>query len=158
MCQIEAQKSLAIVGATGAGKSTIIHLLARFYDVQRGVINIDGVNIKNYALHGLRQSLDRDIGHPFGSMRSCSKSTIDRLVRIEEKHRKRLIGVVLKRRQIQSVGAGKPHSHKTIHQGRDRRIIVNQIVVQLHTLLTWDASHGNQDRLAFFLRSLECSR
>ncbi len=53
--QIEAQKSLAIVGATGAGKSTLIHLLERFYDVQKGVIYIDGVNIKDYKLQTLRE-------------------------------------------------------------------------------------------------------
>jgi ATP-binding cassette subfamily B protein len=52
--QIEAQKSLAIVGATGAGKSTLVNLLERFYDVQKGVISIDGVNIKDYALQTFR--------------------------------------------------------------------------------------------------------
>ena len=52
--QVEAQKSLAIVGATGAGKSTIIHLLERLYEVQKGIIEIDGINIKEYALQALR--------------------------------------------------------------------------------------------------------
>ncbi len=52
--QIEARKSLAIVGATGAGKSTIIHLLERLYEVQKGVISIDGISIKDYALQTLR--------------------------------------------------------------------------------------------------------
>lgn len=53
--QIEAQKSLAIVGATGAGKSTLINLLERFYDAQKGMISIDGINIKDYALQTLRE-------------------------------------------------------------------------------------------------------
>jgi ATP-binding cassette subfamily B multidrug efflux pump len=53
--QIEAKKSLAIVGATGAGKSTIIHLLERLYDAQKGAIYVDGVNIQDYELHTLRQ-------------------------------------------------------------------------------------------------------
>lgn len=52
---LEAQKSMAIVGATGAGKSTIINLLDRFYDIQKGVITIDGVNIKDYELQGFRK-------------------------------------------------------------------------------------------------------
>mmetsp|Transcript_6239 Transcript_6239/g.14057 ORF Transcript_6239/g.14057 Transcript_6239/m.14057 type:complete len:583 (-) Transcript_6239:264-2012(-) len=52
--RIEAKKSLAIVGTTGAGKSTLIHLLERLYDVQKGQISVDGVNIKNYALQTLR--------------------------------------------------------------------------------------------------------
>jgi ATP-binding cassette, subfamily B, multidrug efflux pump len=53
--QVEAKKSLAIVGATGAGKSTIIHLLERLYDVQKGAISIDGVNIQDYELQALRR-------------------------------------------------------------------------------------------------------
>ncbi len=55
--QIEAQKSLAIVGATGAGKSTLINLLERSYDVQKGLIHIDGVNIKDYKLQNLRENV-----------------------------------------------------------------------------------------------------
>lgn len=48
---------VAIVGATGSGKSTIINLLFRFYDIQRGEILVDGVNIKNYDLRDLRAGL-----------------------------------------------------------------------------------------------------
>lgn len=45
---------LAIVGATGAGKSTIINLLLRFYNIDKGEILLDGVNIKDYSLFDLR--------------------------------------------------------------------------------------------------------
>ncbi len=45
---------VAIVGATGAGKSTIINLLQRFYDVRRGAIRIDGVDVRHVALDELR--------------------------------------------------------------------------------------------------------
>jgi ATP-binding cassette, subfamily B, multidrug efflux pump len=50
-------EKIAIVGATGAGKSTIISLLSRFYDVQQGEILIDGEDIRNYDLQGLRRSI-----------------------------------------------------------------------------------------------------
>lgn len=50
-------ESIAVVGATGAGKTTIISLLQRFYDVQQGVILIHGRDIKDYSLAELRAKL-----------------------------------------------------------------------------------------------------
>jgi len=50
-------ETVALVGATGAGKSTIISLLSRFYDVQHGSILVDGVDIKDHDLNGLRKSI-----------------------------------------------------------------------------------------------------
>jgi len=47
---------LAIVGATGAGKSTIINLLMRYYDIEKGEILLDGHNIKEFSLSGLREN------------------------------------------------------------------------------------------------------
>jgi ATP-binding cassette subfamily B multidrug efflux pump len=47
--------SIAIVGATGAGKSTIINLLMRFYDIQKGSIKIDGIDIRDLSLTELRK-------------------------------------------------------------------------------------------------------
>lgn len=44
--KIEAGQTLALVGATGAGKSTILALLTRNYDAQKGIITIDGIDIK----------------------------------------------------------------------------------------------------------------
>lgn len=49
-------ESLAIVGATGAGKSTIINLLMRYYDIEEGEILLDGHNIKNLSLGDLRKN------------------------------------------------------------------------------------------------------
>jgi ATP-binding cassette subfamily B protein len=47
----------AFVGATGSGKSTIISLMARFYDIQKGQIRIDGVDIRDYNLKELRRQI-----------------------------------------------------------------------------------------------------
>ena len=47
-------ETVAIVGATGAGKSTIINLLSRFYEINSGDILLDGVSINNYKLNNLR--------------------------------------------------------------------------------------------------------
>jgi ATP-binding cassette subfamily B protein len=54
---LPAGKTIGIMGATGAGKSTIIHLLQRFYDTQEGEIQLDGVNIKDLKVHELRSSI-----------------------------------------------------------------------------------------------------
>jgi ATP-binding cassette subfamily B protein len=52
-----AGKTTAIVGASGAGKSTLVALLQRFYDVEAGVIEIDGQDISKVTKHSLRQSI-----------------------------------------------------------------------------------------------------
>ena len=54
---IEPGQSLAIVGATGAGKTTIISLLLRFYDVQRGQILVDGISISEVRMADLRSHI-----------------------------------------------------------------------------------------------------
>ncbi|WP_372473412.1 ABC transporter ATP-binding protein [Capnocytophaga sp. ARDL2] len=50
-------KTVAIVGASGAGKSTIVNLLNRFYDIQGGEIRIDNQNINDYTLESLRKQI-----------------------------------------------------------------------------------------------------
>jgi ATP-binding cassette subfamily B multidrug efflux pump len=55
--ELEKGKTLAIIGDTGSGKSTILELIGRLYDVQKGVIEIDGVNIKDLNLTSLRTSI-----------------------------------------------------------------------------------------------------
>lgn len=54
---ISAGKKVAFVGPSGAGKTTMIHLLMRFYDVDKGEIQIDGQNIKSVDLASLRQNI-----------------------------------------------------------------------------------------------------
>jgi len=55
--KIEPGQTAAFVGATGSGKTTIINLMARFYDVQKGEILIDGRNIREYNLRVLRKQI-----------------------------------------------------------------------------------------------------
>jgi ATP-binding cassette, subfamily B, bacterial len=54
---IEPGTSVALVGATGSGKSTVARLLIRFYDVQAGSIELDGVDVRSIGLHELRRSV-----------------------------------------------------------------------------------------------------
>ena len=54
---VKAGETVAIVGATGAGKSTIINLLNRFYEINSGTIKIDGIDIKDMTLSSLRNQI-----------------------------------------------------------------------------------------------------
>ncbi len=54
---VKAGQTLAIVGETGSGKTTLINLLARFFDVSSGCIYIDGVDVRRYDLQALRRSI-----------------------------------------------------------------------------------------------------
>ena len=58
-------ESIAFVGATGSGKSSIMNLFLRFYDYDRGEILIDGVNIKDYSSKELRNSVGPVLQDPF---------------------------------------------------------------------------------------------
>lgn len=55
--KLDAGKTLAIVGSTGSGKTTIINLITRFYDIDEGEILIDGKNIKEYKVESLRSKM-----------------------------------------------------------------------------------------------------
>ncbi|MCL7988537.1 ABC transporter ATP-binding protein/permease [Sphingobacterium sp. lm-10] len=54
---VQPGETLALVGATGAGKSSTINILSRFYEIQRGQILLDGVDIREYDLSYLRQTI-----------------------------------------------------------------------------------------------------
>ncbi len=62
---LEPGETIAVVGHTGAGKTTLISLLMRFYDVQRGAIRIDGVDIKEMDLDELRSRFGVVLQDPF---------------------------------------------------------------------------------------------
>ena len=77
-------ESIAFVGATGSGKSSIINLFLRFYDYNRGEILIDGVNIKDYSSKELRNSIGLVLQDPFlyhGTVESNIKMYNEELTR-----------------------------------------------------------------------------
>ncbi|WP_194755430.1 lipid A export permease/ATP-binding protein MsbA [Aliidiomarina indica] len=91
---IPAGKTLALVGRSGSGKSTISSLLTRFYDYETGVIKLDGVDIREYDLRSLRRqfavvsqsvSLFNDTianNIAYGANRSVSQADIDRALKL----------------------------------------------------------------------------
>jgi ATP-binding cassette subfamily B protein len=58
-------ESVAFVGATGAGKTSLISLMSRFYDVQRGAVLVDGVDVRAVAQRALRQHIGAVLQDPF---------------------------------------------------------------------------------------------
>src|SRR5580700_6519734 len=77
---IDPGETVAIVGHTGAGKTTLISLLLRFYDVQKGAVRIDGVDVKDMDLVDLRSRFGVVLQDPFlfsgtigGNIRLCTE-------------------------------------------------------------------------------------
>jgi len=94
--RVEPGQTLAIVGHTGAGKTTIIQLLLRFYEIQRGEILLDGVNIRVLDLAGLRQLFGIVLQDPFlftGTMESNVKLGTERVDRAAAEQAMRAVGL-----------------------------------------------------------------
>lgn len=58
-------ETIALVGPTGSGKTTIVSLISRFYDVNSGEIKIDDINIKSVSLNSLRKQMGIMLQDPF---------------------------------------------------------------------------------------------
>lgn len=55
--RVEPGETLAVIGATGSGKSSLVHLIPRFYDVTAGQVLVNGINVKDYSLRALRDKI-----------------------------------------------------------------------------------------------------
>lgn len=62
---VQPGQTIALVGPTGSGKSTVIALIARFYDPAQGRVAIDGVDVRNVTLHSLRAHIGAVLQNPF---------------------------------------------------------------------------------------------
>ncbi len=94
--RIEKGQTAAFIGSTGSGKSTIVRLILRFYDVTKGEILVDGVNVKDYTQHALRDKLglvsqsailfngDITSNIAFGVEDNVSKEQLDKAVDIAQ--------------------------------------------------------------------------
>ncbi|MGL4853889.1 MAG: ABC transporter ATP-binding protein [Lentisphaeria bacterium] len=72
--KIKAGTTVAIVGPTGAGKSTLVNLLCRLYDVDSGEIKVDGHNLKEYQVDWLRKNIAILLQEPFLFSRTISEN------------------------------------------------------------------------------------
>lgn len=87
---------LAIVGETGAGKSSVINLISRFYDIQKGEIRIDGIPVDEYDLHHLREQIAVVLQDVF-----LFSGSVEENIRLSE-----TVSHEQMKRAIDSIGAG----------------------------------------------------
>lgn len=73
--EIKKGEKVAIIGPTGSGKSTIVNLLNRFYDVDNGAITINGIDIRNVCIHSLNEKIATSFQNEF-IMRSTIKENV----------------------------------------------------------------------------------
>ncbi len=55
--KIESGETVGIIGSTGSGKTTLVQMIPRLYDVDAGEVLVDGINVKDYSLHNLREAV-----------------------------------------------------------------------------------------------------
>jgi len=94
--RVEPGQTLAIVGHTGAGKTTIIQLLLRFYEIQRGQILLDGVDIREMGLQELRRLFGIVLQDPFlftGTLESNVKLGTEKITRADAEQALREVGL-----------------------------------------------------------------
>ncbi len=109
----------ALVGATGAGKTTLVNMIPRFYDVTEGAVELDGVNIKNYSLASLRAKIaivDQD-SHIFNT---TIKENI--LYGLKEKIAEEELYQVSKKASLHEFVMGLPEQYDTLVGDRGVRL------------------------------------
>jgi len=79
--KIHAGERVAFVGATGAGKTSLISLISRFYDIQKGAILVDGIDVRNVRQKDLRKHVGAVLQDPF-----IFSGTIASNIRLHEEH------------------------------------------------------------------------
>jgi ATP-binding cassette subfamily B protein len=72
---IEPGQTVALVGATGAGKSTLVGLIARFFDPSKGQVLIDGVDVRQYRISSLRQQIAMVLQPPLVFPLACARTS-----------------------------------------------------------------------------------
>jgi ABC-type multidrug transport system fused ATPase/permease subunit len=119
---IEAGQTAAIVGHTGAGKSTIASLLSRFYDVQQGSVLIDGHNVRDVTQASLRSQIGIVLQEPFlftGTIRDNIRYGRLEATEAEVEEAARVIGV-------HDIIIQLPQGYETVIRERGRNLSVGQ--------------------------------
>lgn len=102
---IEPGQSAALVGKTGSGKTTITALISRFYEIQKGEILLDGINIKDINLKSLRSNIGTILQDPFIFARSI-KDNIKMYSQVSEKEIEEAVDLSSARDFINTMSSG----------------------------------------------------
>lgn len=145
---IESGKITALVGLSGAGKSTVLNLLVRFYDPDCGKITLDGVDIRDYDIHCLRDNIGMVLqkNHIFdGTIEEnirygCPGATIDE---VEEAARKAYIYD-----QIMKLPDGFNSKAQLLSGGQQQRIAIARLFLKNPPVIFLDEPTASLDAIA----------
>ncbi len=148
---IQKGETVAIVGATGAGKSTVVQLLPRLYDVQRGEIRIDGIPISSMSQRSLREQISFVPQKPFLFLdtvaeniaygRNFSKQEVEEAARKAHAHE----FIVTLPNQYETVLA---ETGKTLSGGQQQRLAIARALVKKAPILIMDEATSSLDALS----------
>ena len=147
---IEPGESAALVGKTGSGKTTITSLIGRFYDIQKGEILIDGINIKDINLKSLRSSIGTILQDPFIFARSI-KENIALYSDVDDEEIKKAINHSSARNFIKSLPNGINEIAKergnSFSAGQKQLIAFARIFAQNPSIFILDEATANIDTI-----------
>lgn len=146
--KIKAGQKVGLVGETGCGKSTILSLISRFYDIESGELLIEGVNIKDIKLYSLRSQISQMLQDNF----LFARSVYDNLV-LDKKKTKEEVIEICKMLDIHEMIMSLEHGYETVllnngsnlSSGERQLLCMARIMVQNPKVLILDEATSNID-------------
>lgn len=142
--KVEAGKTVAILGPTGSGKSTLISLLPRLYDIQRGKILIDGIDLKKISKRCLRKNVGIVLQEPFLFSRTLKDNISLAAENTEENQVFKAAQIASVHDVIQSFEAGYNtavgEKGVTLSGGQKQRVAIARTIINGSPILIFDDS------------------
>lgn len=144
-------QTLAIVGPTGSGKSTIVQLLPRLYEVEKGEIRIDGKNLQSYTQKSLRNLISFVAQKPF-----LFVDTVSENITVGKNFSKEAIELAAKRSHAEEFIARLPEKYdtmiaetgKNLSGGQQQRLAIARALVRNSPILVMDEATSSLDAIS----------